>query len=33
MFAIVSAIFFFITGSTFTSLGVVLPYMVEDLYA
>ncbi len=30
-FAIVSAIFFHITGSTFTSLGVVLPYMIKDL--
>ena len=31
MFAIVSAIFFHITGSTFTSLGVVLPYMIKDM--
>jgi len=31
MFAIVSAIFFHITGSTFTSLGVVLPYMIREL--
>ncbi len=30
-FAIVSAIFFHITGSTFTSLGVVLPYMIREL--
>lgn len=31
IFAIVSAIFFHITGSTFTSLGVVLPFMIKDL--
>ena len=31
LFAIASAFFFFITASTFTSLGVVLPYMIEDL--
>lgn len=31
IFAIVSAIFFFINGSTFTSFGVVLPFMIEDL--
>ncbi len=31
IFAIVSAIFFHVTGSTFTSLGVVLPYMIKDL--
>lgn len=30
-FVIVSALFFHITGSTFTSLGVVLPYMIDDL--
>ena len=30
-FAIVSAVFFHITGSTFTSLGVVLPFMIEEL--
>lgn len=30
-FAIVSAVFFHITGSTFTSLGVVLPFMIEDM--
>lgn len=30
-FAIVSALFFHITGSTFTSLGVVLPFMIEDM--
>ena len=31
LFGIVSIIFFHITGSTFTSLGVVLPYMIEEL--
>jgi len=31
MFAIVSAVFFHITGATFMSLGVVLPHMVEEL--
>ncbi len=30
-FALVSAFFFFITGSTFTSFGVVLPFMIEEL--
>lgn len=30
-FAVVSAIFFHITGSTFTSLGVVLPFMIEEM--
>lgn len=30
-FAIVSALFFHITGSTFTSLGVVLPFMIDDM--
>ena len=30
-FAIVSAFYFHITGSTFTSFGVVLPYMIEDM--
>ena len=30
-FVVVSALFFHITGSTFTSLGVVLPFMIEDL--
>ena len=31
MFALASAFFFFITASTFSSLGVVLPYMIEEL--
>jgi len=31
LFSIVSLIFFLITAATFTSLGVVLPYMVADL--
>lgn len=31
LFAIVTAIFFHITGSTFNSIGVVLPYMIADL--
>jgi OFA family oxalate/formate antiporter-like MFS transporter len=31
LFAIVSVIFFHITGATFMSLGVMLPYMVEEL--
>ena len=31
LFGIASAFFFFITAATFTSLGVVLPYMIEDL--
>ena len=31
MFALASAFFFFITASTFASLGVVLPYMIEEL--
>ena len=30
MFALASAFFFFITASTFSSLGVVLPYMIEE---
>ncbi len=30
-FAIVSAFFFYITGSTFTSLGVVLPFMIDEM--
>lgn len=30
-FGLVSVIFFHITASTFTSLGVALPYMIEDL--
>lgn len=30
-FAIVSALFLFITAATFTSLGVVFPFMVEEL--
>lgn len=29
-FALVSAFFFFITAGTFSSLGVVLPYMIEE---
>ena len=31
LFVIVSALFFHITASTFTSLGVVIPFMIEDL--
>ena len=30
MFALASAFFFFITAATFSSLGVVLPYMIEE---
>ncbi len=30
MFAIAGAFFFFITAATFTSMGVVLPYMLEE---
>ena len=30
LFAIASLFFFFITAATFSSLGVVLPYMIED---
>ena len=30
MFALASAFFFFITAATFSSLGVVLPHMIED---
>ena len=30
LFALVSTFFFFITASTFSSLGVVLPYMIEE---
>jgi MFS family permease len=30
-FAIVSAFFFYVNAATFTSLGVALPYMIEDL--
>ena len=31
MFAVISAIFFLITGGTFSSLGVVLPFMIDEL--
>lgn len=31
LFAIISVLLFFITASTFTSLGVVLPYMVDEM--
>jgi MFS family permease len=31
LFAVISAIFFLITGATFNSLGVVLPFMIEEL--
>lgn len=31
LFVIVSALFFHITASTFTSLGVVMPFMIEEL--
>ena len=31
LFAIISAIFFLINGATFSSLGVVLPFMIQDL--
>ncbi|HEY6451532.1 MAG TPA: MFS transporter [Steroidobacteraceae bacterium] len=31
LFAVISAIYFLISGSTFSSLGVVLPYMIRDL--
>jgi len=31
LFAVISAIFFLITGGTFSSLGVVLPFMIEEL--
>ena len=31
LFALVSALFFHITASTFTSLGVVMPFMIEEL--
>ncbi len=31
LFSIISALFFLITASTFTSLGVVLPFMINDL--
>lgn len=31
LFAVICAIFFFISGATFSSLGVVLPFMIEEL--
>lgn len=31
LFAVISAIFFLITGATFNSLGVVLPFMIREL--
>ncbi|MGH8130906.1 MAG: CynX/NimT family MFS transporter [Steroidobacteraceae bacterium] len=31
LFAVISAIFFLITGGTFSSLGVVLPFMIDEL--
>jgi MFS family permease len=31
LFAVISAIFFVITGGTFSSLGIVLPFMIRDL--
>lgn len=31
LFAVISAIFFLISGATFSSLGVILPFMIEEL--
>ncbi len=31
LFAVISAIFFLISGATFSSLGIVLPFMIEEL--
>ena len=31
LFAIVSLIFFLITGTTYGSLGIVLPFMIKEL--